>query len=242
MDGESESLALLTAFPDWHLSTGHAHPDVNSFIIYARGSYLTGDSGYAGIPLTEHHNTMLIDGKGQAREGKGHDAFDDVPYDRLDKIRIAEVKLEPNYAYIRGEAASAYEPELGVARFSRNFLFTAPDGFVIWDDMAATRAGNFTVLLHADEKIEATGKGQFSINASGAKLQVQIVAPEEFKARIEPNILTAPGKPGSVDKGERQQRGERLAVSNATPAKEARFVMLLKISEPDKDDKASSKR
>src|SRR5205085_1769756 len=70
--------ALIKAFPDWHLSEGHAHPDANSFIIFARGQYLTGDTGYAGVPMTEHHNTLLVNGKGQAKEGKGHDAFDGV--------------------------------------------------------------------------------------------------------------------------------------------------------------------
>ncbi len=51
---------LLQQFPDWRLSSGHAHPDANSFIIFARGEYLTGDTGYAGLPMTEHHNTLLV--------------------------------------------------------------------------------------------------------------------------------------------------------------------------------------
>jgi hypothetical protein len=59
-----------------HLSPGHSHPDANSFILFSHGSYLTGDSGYAGVPMTEHHNTLLIDGKGQGNEGQGHDAWD----------------------------------------------------------------------------------------------------------------------------------------------------------------------
>ena len=53
-----------------------------------------GDTGYAGVPMTEHHNTLLFGGKGQAREGGGHDAFAGVSYDRLDQIRIDEVKRE----------------------------------------------------------------------------------------------------------------------------------------------------
>ncbi len=72
----------LKAFPDWHLSAGHAHPDANSFIVYARGKYLSGDTGYAGLPMTEQHNTILVDGTGQAREGKGHDVFADVSCNR----------------------------------------------------------------------------------------------------------------------------------------------------------------
>ena len=80
--------ALLPRLPDWRLSSGHAHPDAGSFSIYANGKYLTGDAGYAGVPLTAHHNTVLFDGRGQAKEGRGHDAFADVPYERLAAIRI----------------------------------------------------------------------------------------------------------------------------------------------------------
>ncbi|MGH9837603.1 MAG: DUF4962 domain-containing protein [Blastocatellia bacterium] len=222
--------ALIEAMPDWHLSTGHAHPDANSFIIYARGKYLTGDTGYAGLPMAQQHNTLLVDGKGQAREGRGHDAFDGVPYEQLDRIRIAEVKLEKEFAYVRGEAAAAYEPELGVTRFTRNFLFTAPDGFVVWDDVASREPRVFTTLLHADGKIEAAGRNQFAVKAGDAGLRVVVAEPADFDARIEPNWLTAAGKPGSVDKGDRQQRGERLAVSTAKPVTQTQFLIRLKIT------------
>ena len=103
------SLSLLQEFPDWRLSSGHAHPDANSFIIFANGKYLTGDTGYAGVPMTEHHNTLLIGGRGQAKEGAGHDAFAGVSYDRLNRIHITEVDIKPNQVLIRGDATSAYK-------------------------------------------------------------------------------------------------------------------------------------
>ncbi|MGH9900881.1 MAG: heparinase II/III domain-containing protein, partial [Pyrinomonadaceae bacterium] len=221
--------ALLARFPDWHLSSGHAHPDANSFIIYARGKYLTGDTGYAGLPMTEQHNTVLIDGRGQAREGGGHDAFRDVPYERLDRIRIAEAQLGPRFAYVRGEAAAAYEPELGVTRFDRHLLFTAPDGFVVWDDLETREPRLFTTLLHADQSVEQRGRYQYAIEAGGARLLATIVTPEEVRGVVEPNVVTAAGRPGAVDKGERQERGKRLAVSTTVPATAARFVMLLSV-------------
>jgi hypothetical protein len=223
----------LKAFPDWHLSAGHAHPDANSFIIYARGKYLTGDTGYAGLPMTAQHNTVLIDGRGQAREGKGHDVFDDVPYERLNRVRIAEVKLDSNFVYVRGDAASAYEPELGVLRFDRHFLFTAPDGFAIWDDLAAKEPRTFTSLLHADEQVEALGKNSYIIKNHNARLRATVAAPEDAQIGIEPNVVTAAGRPGSVDKGEKQERGLRLAISTGAPATSARLVMLLKIEDEE---------
>ncbi|MCP9496735.1 MAG: DUF4962 domain-containing protein [Pyrinomonadaceae bacterium MAG19_C2-C3] len=223
---------LLQELPDWHLSSGHAHPDANSFIIYAKGKYLTGDTGYAGLPMTEQHNTVLINGQGQAREGKGHDVFRGIPYERLNRIRITEVKLDKNFAYVRGDAAASYEPELGVKRFDRHFLFTAPDGFVVWDDLQTEKPSIFTSLIHADDRIRQiadSDRRRFRIGMDDTYLLTTIIAPDEVRTKIEPNIVTAPGRPGSVDKGEQQERGVRLAISTAQPATSARFVKLFKI-------------
>jgi hypothetical protein len=220
---------LLKQFPDWRLSSGHAHPDANSFIIYAHGHYLTGDSGYAGVPLTAHHNTLLIDGRGQGLEGKGHDAFDGVPYEQLNKIRITEAKLTRDSVALRGDATSAYQPELGVVRFMREFRFDLKTGFTISDDIQTTKPRTFTALLHSDNHVAQVSANQFEVDAANTKLKINVNAPAQARTAIEPNDLTAPGRPGSVDKGEKEVRGLRLAVSTPAPATAARFVMTLKV-------------
>jgi Domain of unknown function (DUF4962)/Heparinase II/III-like protein len=221
--------AQLKEFPDWHLSAGHAHPDAASFIIYSGGQTLTGDSGYAGVPFTAHHNSVLVDGKGQANEGSAHDAFDGFSYDLLNQVRIAEVKAGKNFVSLRAEAAATYKAELGLSRFTRHFTFTPGEGFEVRDELASAQPRRFTTLLHADEKITATGRNRFTINTSTARLVATITAPEDFIAKIEPNTLTAPGLPGSVDKGAQQVRGERLSISTSSPSVRATFVLNLKI-------------
>ncbi|MBV9927782.1 MAG: heparinase II/III family protein [Acidobacteria bacterium] len=220
------TLARLKEFPDWHLSSGHAHPDANSFIIYAGGRYLTGDSGYAGVPLTAHHNSLLVDGRGQAKEGEGHDAFDGVPYEQLNRVRIVEAQLGERSAVIRGDAAAAYDPALGLTRFERRFEFDGR-GFDVTDELESSVPRTFTALVHADDVLKREGAGRFSIDASGARLDILIEAPKDARAVVEENVLTAPGPPGSVDKGERQVRGRRLAVSTPTPQTRTRFRMRL---------------
>jgi hypothetical protein len=69
------------------------------------------------------------------------------------------------------------------------------------------------------------------INASGTNLSVNVEMPAQTRNAIEPNDLTAPGPPGSVDKGERQVRGERLAISTMAPAKAVNFRVSLKIEQ-----------
>ncbi len=221
---------LLKRFPDWHLSSGHAHPDANSFIIYANGQYLTGDSGYAGVPMTEHHNTVLIGGRGQAREGKGHDPFAEIPYERMDKIRIKQVKLGKGFAEVIGDAAAAYEPELGVKRFERHFVLADSKQFEITDYLETAHPQTFTSLIHADETIQPADKTRFAISTSTATLSISLRLPDNATTKIEPNYLIGAGQPGSVDKGERQQRGERLAITTAVAATEARFVVVLEIA------------
>jgi hypothetical protein len=221
--------AKLVKFPEWRLSSGHAHPDAGSFIIWANGKYLTGDSGYAGIPLTEHHNTLVFNGKGQAKEGLGHDAFAGVSYDRLDKIRLRDVKMSAQKVSIIADVTAAYEPEVGVLEFVRKFEFTAPDGFVVADTVRVNTPQIITAFLHADNNITPNGKSVFEFEPGGTSLLAEISKPKDFEAKIEENILTAPGRPGSVDKGEREKRGWRLAISTKKPVRETSFLVKLKI-------------
>ena len=217
---------LLKQFPDWHLSAGHAHPDAASFIIYANGKVLTGDAGYAGVPMTEHHNSVLIDGKGQAAEGNGHDAFADYPYERLNQVRILEAQLAAKSALIRCDATSTYAAGLGLTSFIRTFKLDK-GRFEITDELAAREPRVFTSLLHADEKVSEEPGRQYLLRNGNASLRVEVLVPTDAVTRIEPNYLTAPGPPGSVDKGDRQQRGERLAVANAKPAQAVQFKLRL---------------
>ena len=166
----------VKAFPDWRLSSGHAHPDAGSFIIWANKKYLTGDSGYAGVPLTEHHNTLTFDGKGQGREGKGHDAFAEIPYDRLNQIRLTDVKTGAKKVSIVADVTAAYEPEIGVRKFVRRFEFTAPDNFLITDEVETNTPEIITAFLHADNVIEKLSDGKFIFEPPGTLLSAEIVA------------------------------------------------------------------
>lgn len=220
----------IRQFPDWRLSSGHAHPDAGSFIIWANKKYLTGDSGYAGVPLTEHHNTLVFDGRGQAKEGKGHDVFADVSYDRLNQIRLTDVKMDAKKVSIIADLTSAYEPEIGVKKFVRRFEFTAPSDFSVTDEVETTAPQIIKAFFHADNLIEKLSDKTFVFEPSGTNLSAAIVAPKTFDAIIEKNILTAPGRPGSVDKGEREERGVRLAVSTKAKTDKLKMEVRLKIN------------
>lgn len=223
--------SMLREFPDWRLSSGHAHPDANSFIIFARGQYLTGDSGYAGVPLTEHHNTLLVNSKGQGKEGSGHDAFAEVSYELLNRIRIVDVKVEQDRVVVRGDATAAYLPELGLKKFIREFVYQPTSGFSITDEVETNTPAVFTWLLHADDQIEKGRDNRFSISAGKVRLLIDpnLEGSKNLKSSVEANDVTAPGPPGAVDKGERQVRGQKLVLSTPEPVSKTRLRQRLKI-------------
>ncbi|MGH9901554.1 MAG: heparinase II/III domain-containing protein, partial [Pyrinomonadaceae bacterium] len=216
--------ALLPHVPDWRLSTGHAHPDANSFIIYAHGKYLTGDTGYTGVKRTSDHNTVLVDGRGQSDDGR-HEVFKEVPYEQLDRIRVVETWATPEYFYARGEAASAYPPELKLTRFDRHFLYVAPDYFLVWDELAAAEPRRFSWMLNAEQAINELAPRQFVLASGGAGLLVeQLVAPAAARAEILPQVVTAQGRPGSIERGVEEQRGVQLVLHTDASEREGEFL------------------
>ena len=220
----------IQRFPDWRLSSGHAHPDAGSFIIWANGRYLTGDTGYAGVPLTENHNTLVFDGKGQNKEGAGHDVFVGIPYENLNKIRLTNVKFDTKKVLITADVTAAYESELGVKKFIRQFEFSAPNNFVVTDEVETDKPQIVTAYLHADNLIENASNNNFFFEPlNNSRLLVKIEQPLQPRTAIEKNILTAPGKPGSVDKGEREERGVRLAISTKEKTTKAKFVVKMEV-------------
>ena len=181
--------------------------------------------------MTEHHNTLLINGKGQGKEGSGHDAFAEVSYELLNRIRIVDVKVEQNQVVLRGDATAAYLPELGLKKFVRDFVYRPGSGFSVTDEVETNTPADLTWLLHADDKIEKGRDNRFTIFAGSTRLLIDPVmeGSKDFKSSIEPNDVTAPGPPGAVDKGERQVRGQKLVLSTSRPVSKTQFSQRLKI-------------
>jgi uncharacterized protein DUF4962/heparinase II/III-like protein len=219
--------AISSLLPDWRQSTGHAHPDANSFIIYAQGKYLTGDTGYSGVKQTKHHNTILVDGRGQEKDGR-HEVFKDVSYERLNKLHLTELWSTPEFFYARGLAAPAYFSDLNLERFDRHFLYIASDYFVVWDELAAQVPHVYTWLLNAEEKVLSQMSNKFVALPNGdATLLVDRLLPTAATTKVEPLIVTTQGRPGEVEKGEQEQRGFQLIESNSEPVRQTEFLYFM---------------
>ncbi len=146
-----------------------------------------------------------------------------------DSLRITKASLNANKVSIVADVTAAYEPEVGVKSFVREFEFSAPNNFVITDKITMNSPKLITSFFHADNLINELTSSKFVFEPNGVNLLVDIVEPKIFSSKIEKNILTAPGQPGSVDKGEREERGVKLSISTKEKVKTAKFVTRLTI-------------
>lgn len=237
------ALALLAKVPEWEPSAGHSHPDANSFIFYAGGRYLTGDTGYAGLPLARHHNTLAVEGRGQGVEGK-HDVWEGLDAGRLAEVRIREATFSPGRARLVGEAAGAYAPSTGLRRFTRTLTFTAPDRVEVLDEVETDGPKRLEWYLHADAPFEAAAghagpscaaarPAVFVSRSAGTLLEVTVDAPAGSACRPQATRLKAPGRPGSIEHGTLEERGYELEVQSppGTVAR-ARFVLRARPDRP----------
>lgn len=216
-----ETAALVEKLKDWRLEDGHVHPDVNSFILYAKGKYLTGDSGYAGVPRTVEHNTLLVDGRGQGKEG-AHDAWGAIPYARLNTIRLVSVEATSKGFTFVGEGSGAYQESLGLTKFERT-LHLHEGELEVSDTITTKQPATFTEVLHSDTTATVNG-GNFELPG----LTGTVMATPKVTLSSEKNVVMGPGRPGSVDKGNLEPRGERVLAKTDSPADAAKYHWILK--------------
>jgi len=97
-----------------------------------------------------------------------------VSYDRLNQIRITDVKVDKDRVVVWGDAAAAYEQELGVKKFMRRFEFNPRTGFNVSDEVQMEKPAIMTLLLHTDGVFTRETENRFNTSARGVKLLVEI--------------------------------------------------------------------
>ena len=93
------------------------HPDANHFVVFGAGEWMIRDEGYAW-KQTDHHNTLLVDGKGQYGEGVHWFNESEVLRGKLHP-RVLKAASMPEVDEIAGDAAPIYRRETGIRRFVR---------------------------------------------------------------------------------------------------------------------------
>ncbi len=213
--------ALLPKVPEWRLSSGHAHPDAGSFIVWANGRYLTGDTGYAGLPSARNHNTMTFGGAGQGVEVE-HDVWRAIPYRVLDGIRIREAALTGGKVRIVADLAAAYPDVAGVTTFTRTFTWDGGSTINVADSVALKSARTAEWFLQSDTALT---------NAGNDRLRISFASPAGVAITTGAATVKSPGPPGSIEKGPEEQRGYVLKAS-APAALTHAFDVTLELPKP----------
>ena len=206
---------------DWKMNSGHTHPDIGAFWLYAKGEYLVGDTGYTARKYTRDHNTLLVSGKGQGNDGS---YWNDrgLPYAKFDKARIVESDLTDDYALVRGEFGSVYPDALGKLSLTRSVIATRRWVLLV-DDLRAEKPQTLTWLCHTDNPFKAEGTAY--VMAKGkARLAVLPLGKAAVAAKMAPTIVFAGTSP---NRGKDVQRGHHLELSTTEAAKATRLVTLL---------------
>jgi len=177
--------------------------------------------------MTIEHNTLLIDGRGQGNEGKGHDAWAGFSYAEMNKARITRAQLTRDGFDIEGEGAGVYDSSLELRRYLRRITMKAAGKIEVNDVVESASPHLFTEVLHSDAVIGSVGERKYQTDISGVALHVKLLSPPDAVSKVEKNIVMGPGKPGSVDKGSLEERGERVLVSTPGKVASTRFVWKL---------------
>jgi len=206
---------LVARFPEWRMNSGHVHPDAGQFLIWTKGSFVAGDTGYTAQKFTRDHNTLLVDGNGQLRDGRYH-VYRDVDYDRLNELRLANVWHTPEAMAATAVMESGYDPSLEVKQLRRHLLLVAGKWLLIRDDLAASAPRTLSFLWHTDREPGQAGPSRWLLkNGNSSALLVALTPPDGVQAG--PAIV--PAYTGTPDHGEPLQRGWSLEL-RAAPARE----------------------
>lgn len=188
VDGNEASTVALHSGRYW---AGHQHPDQNHFVIHAYGEKLAIDGGYYDWYGSPHfkaysmhtlaHNTLLVDGQGQAACTQGADG------------RILDYADSPGYGYTAGDASNAKIYDGRLSRFERRLLFIKPGFVVIHDLVESPRPSQLDWLLHGLAPIEVDRQRQsFVIPAPGAVLRGRFLAPAGLGLAVQTGFPAEP--------------------------------------------------
>ncbi len=169
---------------------GHGHPDINSFNIFAKGEWLAIDPGYTYLKQTRNHNTMIVNGFGQA--GAGEKWLDYMAFESREPVpAILRVESNSVFDYVIGDAGNIYVDEANLKSFHRHLLFLKPDILIIADDLKGKINSKFEWLLNARDSIRQIDRNHFEIIQNDARLWIHPLLPENYRAEIQKRKIKA---------------------------------------------------
>ncbi len=239
---------------------GHSFNSDTSFQLHAYGQMLNHGGGSSANQdafayHTMSHNTIMVDGLGQAQSRKGmkHPTYG----------RIVGFERGDGYVYFSGDATDCYPEEPGdyrrwslpidkvyeeralpyLERFVRHVLFVGGKYFVIFDDLESSQPATYTWLYHIrPEAPFAFDPSEFAAQYSvgDVKVQMQHIAHVDqltLDDRMGEDALINPVTGEDYREWRRGDIlcGHNLWVSNKEPAKKWQFLTVVYPAPPGEE-------
>ncbi|NDK15470.1 MAG: hypothetical protein GW911_25860 [Armatimonadetes bacterium] len=165
--------ATFLAFDAGPYGYGHQHEDKLSFVVWAHGRQQLLDPGNFSydqsrwrryVLATYGHNTVLVDGQGQHRNGKRETYFWPRPWQgAAPPDNDARWTSTPDYDFASGVYSDGYGPknEIQVAHTRRVLYLKADNLFVLFDQLVPADPNDHTyqALFHLDTEEATAGPG-----------------------------------------------------------------------------------
>ncbi len=216
-----------TRINGFRVNLSHSHPDQNSLIMYARRHLVLADNGYSRLKMTRHHNTLIVDGRGQ--RGEGHKWFHEDRPRRSILTELRPVLATPFISAAQGEAAPMYPSSLGLESFRRLVIFLPPGLVLVADDVSARRPVAPRLLFHFRGRLSSTGRGidyRLRDESGTPLLEARFFSPGRLTARVTPGprqvIVLANARPKVA-----QREHATLSLGPAAPTGRFRLLSVL---------------
>ncbi|MEJ7614957.1 MAG: hypothetical protein SQA66_15110 [Candidatus Fervidibacter sacchari] len=182
---------------------------MSRFVIYKNGALLVETDRYSYRKFSGNHNTILVNGRGQAAIGRSDISHWNQPAtgptDMTKQARLTVFKDEGEIVIAEGEAGGAYPPlkaekdrkaSLGLERFRRTIVWVESNCVLILDDIRSRQPADISWLIQA-KRIETVNPevGQYIIAHENASAKLQIVSDAKLDSEIVDSPADNRGKP-----------------------------------------------
>jgi hypothetical protein len=215
---------LYAKYPEWRYGNGHAHPDAGSFILFSRGAFVAGDTGYA-VKESRWHNTITVDNLGQGNQSSAWATWQNIPYTKLDKIRMENVWLAGPVCASTAIFHDGYADTLQLKHIRRHLILIEGRYMIVYDNIEASVPRTFDWYLHTDSEAQVIDGNTWQVQNGKSLLTIQNIG-QNVKSHIAPTIVETQLYPQFISRP--QQRGYHLNLQSGK-TQQHEFITAMRI-------------
>lgn len=233
---------------------GHMHANQNAFNLSRRGEPIFYSSGYyttfadahslSSYRHTRAHNTVLVNGCGQAF---GHEGYGwikryadgrDISYVCGDATKAYQMPVDKQFLQLLADAGIAATRENGfgdgrLRLFERHLLLVRPDTVVIYDVLESEDDSEWALLLHAMREPRLAPDGQLELETGKNRARVRVIGSEPLVARLSDEFHVAPVD--TLKKYRELPNQYHVRYTSAGKSRGMRFLSVMQLSDSGRE-------